>query len=67
MNKQYLVAYITNVENLNYETESLEDGFQVFVDYDNNKLAAQILYERLLLDENTYSASLCEILDSTDY
>lgn len=63
MNKQYLVVWMLESE---YSTAKT-DHFQVFIDYDDNKLAAQIFYEKLLLDENTYSASLCEILDSTDY
>ena len=62
MNKKYLVAYTISI-NGGYNA----DKINVFIDYDNNKLAAQIFYEKLLLDENTYSASLCEILESTDY
>ena len=65
MNKKYLVAYVitTTIDFMDIN----HDHYKVFIDYDDNKLVAQIFYEKLLLDEDTYSANICEILESTDY
>ena len=63
MNKQYLVAYVIR----DREGNAGPDLYKVFIDENNNEIMAKKFYQELLESPDTYTANLCEILDSTDY
>ena len=65
MNKKYLVAYI--IDNIHNPLEHNKDQYAAFIDTDDNLKNAKEFYQVLLLDEDLYSANLCEIIKSTDY
>ncbi len=64
MAKKYIVAYMLTYPNNEHETE-----YEVFA-YDTSEInykQASDRYTELLANDDTYSASLTEILESTDY
>ena len=61
--KQYLVAYVI----LDKKGDAGPDMYKVFIDENSNEIMAKKFYQELIESPNTYTANLCEILDSTDY
>lgn len=65
-NKTFIVAYIKDVIGRRYGNKKQITNFKAFVDNDAEK-ESKLFYQELLKEENLYSASLCGIIESTDY
>lgn len=63
MSKKYIVVY-TKGKSL---ADRTKDHYEVFVDEKDNSVKAEIFYNNIIGEENTITAALCQIIQSTDH
>jgi len=62
MNKEYIVAWVMKDEGFADGYGSYTDDWEAFQSYEEAKL----LYDEMLRDDNLYTATLAETLQSTE-
>ena len=60
--RSWIVAWATQCPNT-YAGMAIIDGFDVFETF----IEAQAFYQKMLIQDDLYSASMCAVIESTDY